>query len=240
MLRRLQSVPAAAVSSSITCATTRALRLLRHTRPGHRRRHRSRHLWSGTNFRRVCARTTSRSAMGDTGLLFSSAIPGGAFSRRVSGFRLIARDRHVLRLRLKSFIFRTSAVGRNSHRGPAFGRRDDPFTLGCAQSLDSTLFFRGISFCSDGACRDENLTHAKKKGGIRNNVLGWKAPARRLSRWPDKPAIDQVETATSFARLTVSQPRGGIRGVYHRAGPPGPDSGRPDGRLRPDPVAIPP
>jgi len=29
----------------------------------------------------------------------------------------------------------------------------------------------------------------------------------------------------------------GFRGVYHRAGPPGPASGRPDGRLRPDPVA---
>src|SRR5258705_2157184 len=29
----------------------------------------------------------------------------------------------------------------------------------------------------------------------------------------------------------------GFCGVYHRAGPPGPASGRPDGRLRPDPVA---
>src|SRR5712675_990418 len=29
-----------------------------------------------------------------------------------------------------------------------------------------------------------------------------------------------------------------MRGVYHRAGPPGPASGRPDGRLRPDPVAY--
>ena len=26
-----------------------------------------------------------------------------------------------------------------------------PVTLGCAQSLDSTLFFRGISFCQNGA-----------------------------------------------------------------------------------------
>src|SRR5258708_32689938 len=30
--------------------------------------------------------------------------------------------------------------------------------LGCAQSLDSTLFFRGISFCSNGAGRCRNLT----------------------------------------------------------------------------------
>ena len=29
-----------------------------------------------------------------------------------------------------------------------------------------------------------------------------------------------------------------MRGVYHRAGPTGPASGRPDGRLRPDPVAY--
>ena len=29
-----------------------------------------------------------------------------------------------------------------------------------------------------------------------------------------------------------------MRGVYHRAGPPGPASGRPDGKLRPDPVAY--
>ncbi len=27
-----------------------------------------------------------------------------------------------------------------------------------------------------------------------------------------------------------------MRGVYHRAGPPGPASGRPDGKLRPDTV----
>src|SRR6266436_5088405 len=36
-------------------------------------------------------------------------------------------------------------------------------------------------------------------------------------------------------------PRGdsgpGLRGVYHRAGPPGPAFGRPDGKLQPDPVA---
>src|ERR1700719_4252443 len=31
----------------------------------------------------------------------------------------------------------------------------------------------------------------------------------------------------------------GFRGVYHRAGPTGPALGRPDDRLRPDPVALP-
>jgi hypothetical protein len=28
--------------------------------------------------------------------------------------------------------------------------------LGCAQTVDSTLFFRGISFCQNGACQPEN------------------------------------------------------------------------------------
>jgi len=39
--------------------------------------------------------------------------------------------------------------------------------------------------------------------------------------------------------LSARRGRGGFRGVYHRAGPPGPASGRLDGRLRPDPVAQP-
>src|SRR6267142_1081862 len=87
MSRRSQSAPAAAASTSIICATTQALRLLRHTRPARRRRPRSRLLWSGTSFRRVCARTTSRSATCGTGSPFSSAIPGRPFLRCVNGFR---------------------------------------------------------------------------------------------------------------------------------------------------------
>jgi hypothetical protein len=38
-----------------------------------------------------------------------------------------------------------------------------PLTLGCAQSLDSTLFFRGISFCQNGAGRHQNLTYVNNK-----------------------------------------------------------------------------
>ena len=38
-----------------------------------------------------------------------------------------------------------------------------PVTLGYAQPLDSTLFFRGISFCQNGAGRVQNLTHANNK-----------------------------------------------------------------------------
>ena len=73
-----------------------------------------------------------------------------------------------------------------------------PLTLGCAQSLDSTLFFRGISFCSNGAGRRQNPTHA---------IIGIKSyiGTRRLSRWPGQAGHDQVETATSFAPLTASR-----------------------------------
>jgi hypothetical protein len=38
-----------------------------------------------------------------------------------------------------------------------------PLTLVCAQSLDSTLFFRGISFCSNGAGRVKNPTYANNE-----------------------------------------------------------------------------
>src|SRR5262249_10318253 len=57
---------------------------------------------------------------------------------------------------------------------PSHDRRNHngvlPLTLGCAQPLDSTLFFRGISFCLNSAGRVQNLTHAIRFQGIKSFI----------------------------------------------------------------------
>ncbi len=51
--------------------------------------------------------------------------------------------------------------------------------------------------------------------------------------------VARMERSEMLGRHCQWQGGPGFRGVYRRAGPPGPASGRPDGRLRPDPVAQP-
>jgi len=59
----------------------------------------------------------------------------------------------------------------------------------------------------------------------------------------DPSRLLRREIRSSAAQGAIAQliapPAGGLRGVYHRAGPPGPAFGRPDDRQRPDPVANP-
>src|SRR5467141_3091653 len=70
----------------------------------------------------------------------------------------------------------------------------------------------GDEFVSD---RDE------PHGGILQSSVGW-VERKRNPSWRSRGDVED-----------------GFRGVYHQAGPPGPAFGRPDGRLRPDPVAQP-
>src|SRR5262245_17912371 len=62
--------------------------------------------------------------------------------------------------------------------------------------------------------------------------------ARVETSSPTRPVHLNALAAVAVERRAFSHRNGAMRGVYHRAGPPGPASGRPDGRLRPDPVAY--
>jgi hypothetical protein len=61
------------------------------------------------------------------------------------------------------------------------------YPLGCAQSIDSTLFFRGISFCSKWRwpTSEPGLTPTTTiKVSSRNKVIGREGTANRLSSLP--------------------------------------------------------
>jgi hypothetical protein len=67
---------------------------------------------------------------------------------------------------------------------------------------------------------------------------------RVIERLGDRDAAIHARPVGAFGKeplrtvTRLSHRNGAMRGVYHRAGPPDPASGRPDGRLRPDPVAY--
>src|SRR6266478_9921323 len=95
-------------------------------------------------------------------------------------------DERVLFRHVRRIIF-------NPAQCPPCGVEFCSLILGCAQSLDSTLFFRGISFCSNGAGRVQNLTYAVIGINSDNGRHG-----TRLSRGLGQAGHDQIETANKL------------------------------------------
>jgi hypothetical protein len=88
---------------------------------------------------------------------------------------------------------------------------------GCAQSLDSTTFFRGISFCQNGAGRPQEPDSRQQQEGIR--IKSYKpgrhgAPIIEMAR--DKPAMTKWKPPRVLPPLRRRSKRGKSRGIPAR------------------------
>jgi hypothetical protein len=117
---------------------------------------------------RGCPGGSIRSMQGGWGAQHRSDMRTSFFVCRAGEWGDIGLDRHWSRGPGGRFnVFLKMLTRGRAWR--VFPRNATRFTLECApQALDSTLFFRSISFCQNGAADVRNLTHAPTISRNRN------------------------------------------------------------------------